>query len=198
MSLYLSDENGNLIKISGNKSVSNRALLDASNLTNTNINSWKNKLNIGEIYSNQLSNNSSDNIINLSLSNGIYKLQLRGTTNTNLDLVMIFNGVSKTTYGSIWSSYNAVAPTNASDNHTDFLIGIGGTSYTIIDLTITINDGTVIVENNSVANSSGTTYRRNAIYFADGYGTVNSLKITTNNSSWVMNAGFIYKLYKIG
>ena len=136
---------------------------------------------------------SSTHTITKDFEDGIYDIVISGTSNTGLDLFLIPNTTSKTTYGNMIASYNNVAPSSGSGNETNFNVGTAGNSYAIFHITMTVNNGIVIIESNSICNAGGVIYRRNIMRFGDGYGNVTKLVFSTNNTGTLsMN----FKIYK--
>lgn len=196
MALYISDGNANLTKFAGNKSVDNRAMVDASNLSSANVTSWKQKLEIGLIASGSLSSSSSTLTITKTLEDGVYDLYFNGTTSTGLDLKLKPNNISKSTWATIWQSYGSSAPTGYHRySADDFFMGTFGTDYSIAHYTIEISNGTVIIDMNNIS-YAGNNYRRTGLAYGYGYGTINSLVFTT--STGTLNSGFEYRLYRRG
>lgn len=131
--------------------------------------------------------------ITKDFENGIYDIILIGTSSKGLDLFLIPNNTSKTTYGNVIASYNNVAPSSGSGTETNFNVGTAGNSYTIFHITMTVNNGIVIIESNSICNADGVVYRRNIMRFGDGYGNITKLVFSTNNTGTLSMNFRIYK-----
>ncbi len=156
-----------------------------------------NRINGSLISSGSQSSSASTLTITKTLADGVYDLYMNGTTSTNLDLYLLPNNDTRNVNGNHWQSYGSTTPAGYSGSLAGCYLGTGGTSYFIIHVVIAIQNGIVTFEFNSVGRSTDTTYRRNGMYYGDGYGTITSLVISTKNSGNI-NSGFTYYLYKRG
>ncbi len=146
-------------------------------------------------YSGSLGTASSTYTITKSFPDGIYEIVLSGTTNVGTDIFLIPNNNSRAVYGNVWQSYGSTAPTSNSDAITDFNIGTSGEGWFTCKIKLTIINGLVVVEHNSVGLFSPQVYRRNGIRFREDYGDITSLVFSTKGTA-TMNSGFHFYIFK--
>ena len=158
-----------------------KANVDASNLTDENVESWKTKLNISNpYYELKPTADTSTLTITKDFPKGVYEIFITAKGTSGSDTRLYVNGdTTAKCRDSVLSNYNNTAPTcGTNSGYAGSAIGILNTNYSVFNSKLIVDDNEVmIITENICMDAGGTQYSRRIISSVPSTGAVTSLLI---------------------
>lgn len=186
----ITDANRNVTEVAGGSGhfVSDplKANLDASNLGEVDVSSWKEKLNISNpYYELKPTENSSTLTITKAFPKGVYEIFITTKGTSGSDVRLHINGdTTGKCRDSVLSNYNNTAPTcTTASGYAGSAIGILNTNYSVFNSKLIVDDNEVmIISENMAMDAGGTQYSRRIISSVPSTGNVTSLLIACSGT----------------